>query len=88
MRVTIVLELNIEGLPLAHGGRHILGPSLSARSDHRPADLVVQFRQPADEIAGKVKALRGRDAGRGRIDGPESRARARHDPKLRFGHNS
>ena len=65
MRGAVVSKLYIEGLQLAHGGRHILTPGLPAVADHRPADLIFKFGQPADEIAREVKALCGRDAGRG-----------------------
>ena len=62
--VTIVSEPNIEGLQLAHGGGLILGAGLPAGTVWLAEDMVVQFRQPVDEIAGKVKALGGRDASR------------------------
>ena len=43
---------------------HILGAGLPAGADHRPADLILELRQSADEIAREIKALGGRDARR------------------------
>ena len=42
----------------------MLGPGLSALTDHCPANLIVKLGQPAEEVARKVKAFYGRDAGR------------------------
>ena len=85
-----VAELELERLQLPHGRCDTLRSGLSARGDHRPADLVLQLRESANQIGREIKPLRRCDAcGRG-IDRRECRPRPRHHPKLRYrvGHNS
>ena len=62
MRVAVVAERDIERLQFPHGRCDTLRSGLSARPDHRPADLVLQPRESANQIGREIKPLRRCDA--------------------------